>query len=323
MSCDVAARIEVAKNPERLDSVPPRSIPLASPFVSVIIPVFNDAPRLRVCLEALSRQSWPRENYEIIVVDNGSSDGSGEVALSFSNVQVVREAKPGSYAARNRGIAAARGDFLAFTDSDCIPSSDWIRAGVAALEKNPERALIGGPVTIVPHDRARRNLAEFHQEILAFDQLRYINSFGFTITANMLTRRFLFDQVGVFHSEMKSNGDREWCHRAVDAGHPPHYEENFRIGHHARRSVSELAQKVLRLAGGKVQLAQLKEDSSLKNLVWSRLSGMWSTFRRIWRNEINRSLGLRIQLIGVEIFLTMLAVAETVRVWYGGKPRRR
>ena len=106
---------------------------MPAPFVSVVIPVLNDRDRLNLCLRALEKQSYPRDAFEVVVVDNGSDRPVGDVALSAVRVAVLSEPQPGSYAARNTGIRQAKGEMVAFTDSDCIPHEDWLRRGVEHL----------------------------------------------------------------------------------------------------------------------------------------------------------------------------------------------
>lgn len=98
-------------------------------FVSVIIPVLNDSERLKLCLEALEHQTYPKKLYEVIVVDNGSDQSIGSVVSKFTQATATAESHPGSYVARNKGILIAQGDIIAFTDADCIPALDWIEKG--------------------------------------------------------------------------------------------------------------------------------------------------------------------------------------------------
>src|SRR4051794_2931850 len=104
------------------------------PRASIIIPVRDDSARLQTCLEALDRQSLAGA-LEILVVDNGSSDDPEAVVRGFPRARLLHEAEPSSYAARNLGVREASGAIFAFTDSDCIPASDWIERGVAAIEQ--------------------------------------------------------------------------------------------------------------------------------------------------------------------------------------------
>ena len=94
--------------------------------VAVVIPVWNGRTILGRCLDALERQTLPRERFDIIVVDNGSTDGTADIARGYANVTVLEEPTPGSYAARNTALADVRAPITAFTDADCIPDPDWL-----------------------------------------------------------------------------------------------------------------------------------------------------------------------------------------------------
>jgi glycosyltransferase involved in cell wall biosynthesis len=115
-------------------------------LISVIIPVWNSGALLRRCLEALARQTLGPDCFEIIVVDNGSSDDSAAIANSFPGVVLLSEPRPGSYAARNRGLARARGDFIAFTDADCVPAPDWLEQALAAARRHPGAGVLAGRI---------------------------------------------------------------------------------------------------------------------------------------------------------------------------------
>jgi glycosyltransferase involved in cell wall biosynthesis len=99
---------------------------------SVIVPVFNTAQYVDRCVDALLNQNYPHSDYEVIAVDNGSSDDSLQ-RLARYPVKVVQESRRGSYAARNAGIREAGGELLAFTDSDCAPRPEWLSAIEAGL----------------------------------------------------------------------------------------------------------------------------------------------------------------------------------------------
>ncbi|MGA2260223.1 MAG: glycosyltransferase [Acidobacteriota bacterium] len=94
------------------------------PAVSIVIPARNEGRRIVQCLQALSRQSLDRGQYEVIVVDDGSDDDTADVAIR-NGARVIRQQNKGPAAARNRGIEEARGEIVLFTDADCIPDEHW------------------------------------------------------------------------------------------------------------------------------------------------------------------------------------------------------
>src|SRR5262245_5241730 len=132
--------------------------------VSVIIPVYNDIARLAVCLDALAQQSYPADRLEIIVVDNGSTPPVAQaLAQQYPRVTFAHEPTPGSYAARNRGIQLATGTVIAFTDSDCIPSPDWIESGAAALSGTPHCGLAAGRIDMFYVNPERPSAVELYE----------------------------------------------------------------------------------------------------------------------------------------------------------------
>jgi glycosyltransferase involved in cell wall biosynthesis len=103
---------------------------------SVVIPAYQAEATLGECLAALDAQSLPRDRYEIIVVDDGSRDRTGEIARSRPGVRVVRQENRGAAAARNHGWRIATGTWIAFIDADCVPSRGWIAALLRAVRGN-------------------------------------------------------------------------------------------------------------------------------------------------------------------------------------------
>ncbi len=133
-------------------------------FASVIIPVLNDVDRLRLCLAALDSQTYPKERFEVIVVDNGSAVDPRDalpVNAPPTQVFVLREEQPGSYAARNRGIAMAHGEVLAFTDADCVPRPDWIEHGIATLQRLSAAAIVAGHIDLTVKDAHAHRFRQF------------------------------------------------------------------------------------------------------------------------------------------------------------------
>jgi glycosyltransferase involved in cell wall biosynthesis len=111
--------------------------------ISVIVPVHNTAAHLRRRIAALEGQDHPREAFEVLMVDNNSTDGSADILSRAGGIRVLTEAKQGSYAARNRAVGEARGTVLAFTDSDCAPDAGWLRAIDTSLAQPGVQVVLG------------------------------------------------------------------------------------------------------------------------------------------------------------------------------------
>lgn len=121
-----------------------------TPLVSAIIPCFNQAHYLNEAVESLLAQSYP--NIEIIVVDDGSTDNTAEVASCYATVQLVRQANSGLAAARNSGIRASRGDYAVFLDADDLLLPNAVEEGVICLQKNPHCAFAWGSYRFITPD---------------------------------------------------------------------------------------------------------------------------------------------------------------------------
>ena len=223
--------------------------PASLPAVSVIVPVFDDRERLELCLRALIGQDY-RGSIEIIVVDNGSTQDMTAVKAVFPKVRWLFEAKPGSYNARNTGIAAAVGEILAFTDSDCVPELGWLSAGVAPLTEAPAPGFVGGRVDLFTTQQSGLSAAELFDLAVGFPQKRFVEEVHFAMTANMLTSAAVMRSVGGFHGGLKSGGDREWGTRAWDHGFPGRYVDEAVVRHPTRSTPAEVLKRIRRVAGG-------------------------------------------------------------------------
>ena len=128
--------------------------------VSVIVPTYNQKERLKTCLDALIKQKY--NNYEIIVVDDGSIDNTEQLVKKYKNIRYIKKPNGGSASARNKGIAIAKGEIIAFTDDDCIPSDDWLKKALPFF-KNPvvmgvEGMTLSNDIEITPTSISTINL---------------------------------------------------------------------------------------------------------------------------------------------------------------------
>ena len=118
----------------------------ARPFFSIIIPTYNRPERLASCLEAIALLNYPRDRFEVVVVDDGSKTSLDKVVAPLENkidLKLLRQENAGPAAARNKGAEVAQGEFLTFTDDDCQPTPNWLDCFATSFEDAPE-AMIGG-----------------------------------------------------------------------------------------------------------------------------------------------------------------------------------
>lgn len=164
---------------------------------SIIVPVFNTSAHLERCLEALRAVEYPSSQFEILVVDNNSTDRCPEILACAPDIRVFRESKQGSYAARNRAVREARGELLAFTDSDCMPLPDWLRAMEASF-RDPRCHIVLGPRLSESRGRLVRLIAEYEtkkcERICRSNAPELYRGF----TNNMGVRRSAYDRFGPF-----------------------------------------------------------------------------------------------------------------------------
>lgn len=116
----------------------------SQPFVSVIIPAKNEGRYISDCLESIRQQDYPQDRYEIIVVDNGSTDDTYKIAAEVTN-KTYRRTGVAVGAVRNYGVTQSSGDVLAFIDADCIASRNWLTKGIKLITESPQ-AVVGGGI---------------------------------------------------------------------------------------------------------------------------------------------------------------------------------
>lgn len=227
------------------------------PFVSVVVPAYNHHAALAKCLRALEEQKYPKDRYEVVVVDNGSQESVEPLVRNHPQARAAFEGRPGSYAARNKGVSLARGEIIAFTDADCLPVPDWLERGVATLLASPNCGLVGGGIEVFPAG-PRPNWVELWDCTRGLRQKRYVNLSKYAATANAFTFKRIFDAVGPFDADMKSSGDLEWGRRVAAAGFAVVYAEDASIHHPARATLRQIWRKTIRLTGGNMTCASAR-----------------------------------------------------------------
>lgn len=178
----------------------------ALPQISIIIPAYNAATTLPACIESLLAQSYPSTSYEVIVVENGSTDKTHAIASTYP-VEVLHSQARGPAAARNLGIEHSAADIVAFTDADCVAAPDWL-AELIPLYQDETVAGVGGG--ILAYHRARPTLVERFSD----EHSPLVNYWSgadeflpHLYTANASFRRAAVQQVGGFNPHLYTGED--------------------------------------------------------------------------------------------------------------------
>lgn len=201
----------------------------ARPFMSIVIPTYNRPDQLAICLRACSRLDYPRDRFEVIVIDDGGVTPLDDVVNRFHgllSLKLLRQENAGPATARNRGAVEAGGEFIAFTDDDCAPAPDWLEALAAQFVASPDCAVGGETANVLT-----QNLYSTASQLLVSYLLIYYNGaperVRFFPSCNMAFPTKPFLDVGGFNvSFPRSAGeDRElcdrWQHRGYRMSHAP------------------------------------------------------------------------------------------------------
>lgn len=227
------------------------------PFISVVIPVYKDPSGLKDTLESLVVQDYSIDKFEIIVADNGSFDETLDVANSFKAkypdlVKIVIEDEiQSSYAARNKGVKAAKGDVIAFIDADMSVYNDCLSLIATSMNMHEVDYLACNVVIYSENE----SIFSLYNKITGFPIEECINASHFCPTCCLVTARKIFDDVGFFDFRLMSGGDFEFGNRVFRMGKKMYYDPDILMKHPARSSFRQLFKKSFRIGRGYSQLA--------------------------------------------------------------------
>ncbi|MBV9002276.1 MAG: glycosyltransferase, partial [Solirubrobacterales bacterium] len=205
-----------------------------APRFSVVVCTYNGSATLRECLEGVLTLHYP--NYEVIVVSDGSTDGSAEIAARFAGVRVIETPQRGLAAARNTGMEAATGEILAYIDDDAIPDPDWLSHLAATFAGGPFAAA-GGPNVLPPGSGAVAqcvaNAPGGPTHVLISDrEAEHIPG------CNMAIRKTELEAIDGFDPQFRAAGDDvDVCWRLLGSGKRIAFSPGAVVWHHRRRTV--------------------------------------------------------------------------------------
>ncbi|MFC1851613.1 glycosyltransferase [candidate division CSSED10-310 bacterium] len=215
-------------------------IDTSHPRVSIIIPVYNGETTLKACLDSLLNLDYPSSELDIILVDDGSSDSTPQIGKQFQ-VRLLTTAHEGPSTARNLGIKHAQGDFVAFTDADCIVDPQWIKELLTGFPDDETIASVGGCQRAVPDDPPFANRIQQLLELLDFlggytKGHQKITPVEHNPSCNVMYRKKCLFAVGGFLPGLFPGEDVELDYRLRRQGYTLLYQPEAIVYHHRPRT---------------------------------------------------------------------------------------
>ncbi len=206
----------------------------AEPWVSVVIPAYNASRTIADAVAAVLAQDYAGK-MDLVVVDDGSVDGTGDIVRSFPGVCYVRQENAGPANARNRGAREAKGEFLFFTDADCRPERSWISKMMRGF--NQDVAVVAGSYGIANPGSALARV--IHEEIIFRHRVlmpEFPKAFG---SYNFAVKKHIFEQVGGFDSSYRraSGEDNDLSYKIIAGGGRILFLKDALVDHHHQESL--------------------------------------------------------------------------------------
>ena len=231
------------------------------PFISVVVPVFNDPEGIKTTLESLLAQNYP-SLYEVIVVDNNSSDSTKSVVKEFEEryptkikLLVERDIQS-SYAARNKGISAAKGGVITLIDTDMWADRNWL-SSISKTFRSSDADYVGYNIRI---HTEKGTLVGLYNKFTEFSIRAFMKGSHFAGAGCIAVRKALFKKIGLFDLRLISGGDLEFGDRCWRSGAKQMFIEKIMLHHPARESFNSLVKKDFRIGRGHRRLVELYPD---------------------------------------------------------------
>lgn len=204
-----------------------------SPLFSIVIPTYNRPDKLEKCLTSILNLDYPKDEFEVIIVDDGSPEPLDAVVLPFKeqlNLQLIRQDNTGPAAARNRGGKSATGKFIVFTDDDCQPDASWLRVLEASFANASDR-MVGGKTINSLADNPYSSASQLIVDAV-YDHYNSIpDNARFFASNNLAVPAEQFRAVGGFNAKFQTSEDRDLCDRWLANGYKMLYVPEAKIYH--------------------------------------------------------------------------------------------
>lgn len=268
---------------------------------SIIIPTYNRPMQLDSCLASLARLDFPKDRYEVVVVDDGGATSMETIVEPYRqimNMTLLVQENAGPAVARNNGVAHSRGMFIAFMDDDCAPDRDWLTKLSERLLADPER-MYGGKV----FNALDKNIYSAASQLLIDYLYGYYNSelerARFFTSNNMAMARDIFDAVGGFDTNFPGvfGEDRELCDRWQNFGYGLSYVPEAIVCHYHELTFWTYCRQHFFYGGGAVRFHEGRSKRKQERLRLEPLAFYLELIISAWKMKRPRLLSLTALLV--------------------------
>jgi glycosyltransferase involved in cell wall biosynthesis len=231
------------------------------PHFSVVVPTYERPAQLAACVGALARLDYPRERFEVLIVDDGSARRPRELVEQFRgalDVKLFEQENKGPAAARNFGARHARGEFLVFTDDDCEPERAWLRAFASRFAEAHAR-IVGGRTVNALADNPCSETSQLIIEVVYAHFNRDSAKARFFASNNFAVHAASFREACGFDETFRTSEDREFCARWLSRGLGMTYEPGAIVRHSHRLAPGSLWRQHFGYGRGALRFQRLRE----------------------------------------------------------------
>ncbi len=237
------------------------------PFFSIIIPTYNRPEKLTNCLQSLTKLNYKKDNFEVIIVDDGSTTSYESTVTPFQkqlNIKFIRQDNSGPGNARNRGVTEAKGQYLAFTDDDCQPAPNWLSAFADAFRQYPY-CLLGGHTINQLNDNIYSSASQQLIDYLYSYYNKDPHQATFFTGNNFAISKHLFEKIGGFDITfyLGAGEDREFCDRTLNQGYQMIYIKQAIIYHAHQLTFSKYMKQHFNYGRGAFMFHQIRAKKNL------------------------------------------------------------